>query len=548
MPIRFPSLAPALAVACFSLTGCGAGDVPPVQREALPPVLAERHADWRHYGGDEGGARFVSHAQITPDNVATLQPAWTYHTGDLAPETFPDAFNSPALQVTPILARNTLYLCSPRNRVIALDPVTGEERWHYDADPALVGLYSVTCRGVAFHESPAAPSGQACAARILAGTLDGRLLALDADSGQPCRDFGESGEIDLTADLGDVRPAEYALTSAPTVVGDRVVVGAHVADLRRGGVPSGVVRAFDVHSGKQVWDWEALPPEQRVEGSYLPGTPNAWAPFSADSERGLVFIPTGNPAGDYYGGERNGRDTFGSSVVALDALTGERRWSYQTVHHDIWDYDVPSQPVLIDYPGPEGPVPALVQATKMGFLFVLNRETGEPLLPIEERPAPRGGPAPEALSPTQPWPVLPDPLHPTELTEDDMFGFLCQTVSQPELCGTLHPHQHRTHAGLPGFHGRQQLGQRELGSAAQAVAGQYLAGARRHRIDSPRRGRSARLQRAGRAAAGHAVCGQAAAHAVAAWGALHPATLGGAHRHRHDHRPQSLGSAIGRHT
>ncbi|MAA87767.1 MAG: quinoprotein glucose dehydrogenase [Haliea sp.] len=424
MFFRFPRSALILATAGFVLTACNASDSEPTQHQLLPPQLAEKHAHWGHYGGDEGGARFVSHTQITPANVDALEPAWTYHTGDLAPESFPDPFNSPALQTTPILARDTLYLCSPRNRVIALDPLTGEERWHHDADPALTGLYSVACRGVAFHDSSDAGTSGACAARILAGTLDGRLLALDADNGKPCEDFGDSGEIDLIADLGDVRPAEYALTSAPTIVGDRVVVGAHVADLRRGGVPSGVIRAFDVRTGEQVWDWEALPPEQRVAGSYTPGTPNAWAPFSADSARGLVFIPTGNPAGDYYGGERNGRDTFGSSVVALDALTGERRWSYQTVHRDIWDYDVPSQPLLFDYPGPDGPVPALVQATKMGFLFVLNRETGEPLLPIEERPAPGGGPAPEALSPTQPWPVLPEPLHPTELTEDDMFGFL----------------------------------------------------------------------------------------------------------------------------
>jgi len=318
MQIRFPSLAPALAVAGILLAGCGAGDATPVQRQALPPVLAERHADWRHYGGDEGGARFVSHAQITPDNVATLQPAWTYHTGDLAPGTFPDAFNSPALQVTPILARNTLYLCSPRNRVIALDPVTGEERWHYDADPALVGLYSVTCRGVAYHESPDAPSGQACAARILAGTLDGRLLALDADSGQPCRDFGDSGEIDLTADLGDVRPAEYALTSAPTVVGDRVVVGAHVADLRRGGVPSGVVRAFDVRSANRFGAgrrclpssaWQAVTSRARP----MPGRPS----LPTASAAWYSFPPATRP----------GTTTAASATVATPLAARWSRWT-----------------------------------------------------------------------------------------------------------------------------------------------------------------------------------------------------------------------------
>ncbi len=416
---RRPTLLAGLACAAL-LAACGA-EVPSAP-PALPASLWEPHQGWSQYGGDPGGTRFSAGQQITPANVDRLQLAWTYHSGDLAPESFPDTFNSPAMQVTPILAQDTLYLCSPRNRIIALDPATGAERWHYAADPELRGLYSVTCRGVAYHASPDM-AGQACAARIVAGTLDGRLLALDASTGKPCADFGEDGEVDLTAALGDARPAEYALTSPPLVVDKLIITGAHVADLRRGGVPSGVIRAFDVRTGALVWDWEALLPEKRLADSYTPGSPNAWAPLSVDPERGLVYIPTGNPAGDYYGGERDGMDAFGSSVVALDIHTGKRVWHFQTVHNDIWDYDVPSQPVLFDFPGPEGPIPALVQATKMGFLFVLNRETGEPLFPVEERPAPLGGPAPEALSPTQPWPLLPEPLHPTELSESDLFGF-----------------------------------------------------------------------------------------------------------------------------
>lgn len=434
----------AAAIAVVLVTGCGAEQpatadpasprTEPLraaapQAEAAPEAGASENGEatgtvgWLHYGGDEGGSRFAPLTQITVANVDQLEQAWVYNTGDLGPGSMPDPFNSPAMQVTPILAQDTLYLCSPRNRVIALDPATGAERWHHDTDPDVRGLYNVTCRGVSYHNNSVAEPGSACAARIIAGTLDGRLVALDASTGRLCDNFGNAGEIDLKAELGDVGAGEYALTSAPTVVGNRVIVGAHVADLRRQDVPSGVVRAFDVETGTQVWAWDAAPPGSPPGDSFMLATPNAWAPLSADSARRLVFIPTGNPAGDYYGGGRDRIDYYGSSVVALDTDTGELVWQFQTVHNDIWDYDVASQPVLFDFPGRDGPVPALVQATKMGLLFVLNRETGEPLFPVEERPVPQGGPAPEAVSPTQPYPVLPAALHPDELTEDDMFGF-----------------------------------------------------------------------------------------------------------------------------
>jgi len=399
------------------LAGCTGED--PATASAGGPNTA-----WLHWGGDEGGTRFASPEDIHTGNVHRLEQAWEYHSGDLEPGSFPDPFNAPAMQTTPILAGDSLFLCSPRNRVIALDPASGEERWHVDANPDIRGLYSVSCRGVAFHHDPTAGADEACAGRVIAGTLDGRLLALDARNGERCQDFGIDGEIDLKSELGEVRQGEYAMTSAPTVVNDRIVVGAQVADLRRAGVPSGVVRAFDVRSGEKVWSWEAVPPGHDQSQGYTPGSPNAWAPFSADSERRLVFIPTGNPTGDYYGGERAGMDHYGSSIVALDTTTGKLVWHYQTVRRDVWDYDVPSQPVLFDFPGKDGPIPALVQATKMGLLFVLNRETGEPLFPIEERAVPQGGPAPEALSPTQPYPLLPEALHPDTLTEEDMFGFV----------------------------------------------------------------------------------------------------------------------------
>lgn len=382
-------------------------------------------ADWPYFGGDEGNSHYTPVDQITPENVRHLQVAWTYNTGDIDPGSLPDPFNSPAMQVTPILAEQTLYFCSPLNRIIALNPTTGEEFWRYDANPDTKGVYTVTCRGVAYHHDARAEPGAQCASRIVSGTMDGRLLAVDAKTGAVCKAFGESGEVNLKTALGDVRPGEYANTSPPVVVGDVVVIGANVADNTRVDVPSGVIRGFNAISGELVWDWEALPPGyEKTSDAYVPGTANAWAPLSADSERGLVYIPTGNPANDYWGGDRNGLDYYGSSVVALNAATGELVWNFQTVYHDVWDWDIASPPLLFDYEAEDGAViPALAQGTKLGIVYVLNRETGQPIFPIEEFEVPSGGPAPEALSPVQIRPTLPEPLHPAALTEDDMWGF-----------------------------------------------------------------------------------------------------------------------------
>jgi quinoprotein glucose dehydrogenase len=257
--------------------------------------------------------------------------------------------------------------------------------------------------------------------------MDGRLIALDAATGNRCPAFGENGEIDLKRDAGgEIHQGDYVVTSAPVIAGDVVITGALVVDNARRNVPSGVVRAFDVHTGALRWAWDPVPPDwpSKAGGGYTPGSPNAWAPFSVDSSRRRVYIPTGNPANDLYGAQRRGLDFYGSSVVALDTDTGKVVWHFQTVHHDVWDYDVGSQPVLFDFPGQDGPIPALAQATKQGFIFVLNRETGTPLLPIEERPVPQGGAEPNALSPTQPYPVITEPIVAEHLTEDDMWGFI----------------------------------------------------------------------------------------------------------------------------
>ncbi len=401
---------------------------------ACEPRVAIDHsgpvADWPVYGGAPGGGRFSALTQITPANVAALEPAWTYHTGDVFQPG--EALAPTSFQATPILAFGSLYLCTPFNRVIALDPDTGAERWAYDPKVDVSQTYVTACRGVSAWTDAAAPVGASCRERIFTGTLDARLIALDAHSGQPCAGFGAGGSLDLAEGIGDRTPGEYGVTSPPVVLGDRIVTGALVLDNRRVDAPGGVVRAFDARSGALLWAWDPVLPEaprpdaaQRAAGIvYRRGTTNAWSILSADPERGLVYVPTGNTSPDYYGGHRAGSDHFSSSVVALRADTGRVAWHFQTVHHDVFDYDVASQPTLFEFPGPRGPQPALVQATKLGHLFFLDRVSGAPIFPVEERPVPQGGVPGELLSPTQPFPTRPAPIHPgAPVTPDDAFGF-----------------------------------------------------------------------------------------------------------------------------
>jgi quinoprotein glucose dehydrogenase len=387
-------------------------------------------ASWPEYGGDKGGLRYSPLTQITRDNVDRLRVAWTYRHGDFSNGGETDTKTS--LSVTPIVADDQLVLCTPFSRVIAIDPETGAERWTFDPEVQnrkIEGPYTRVCRGVAYWGGDSAPSEGRCATRIFAGTLDSELVALDAKTGEPCADFGRNGRVDLREGIGPAPAWETYPTSPPIVVRDVVVVGALVADNLRVDAPSGVVRGFDVRTGALRWAWDPVPPgwEDRFpkpgSGRYQPGTPNVWAILSADDERGLVFVPTGNAAPDIFGGLREGLDYYASSTVALDAETGEVAWRFQTVHHDVWDYDVPSQPVLFQLPGVGGGAPAVAQATKMGHLFLLHRETGEPLYPVEERPVPQGAVPGETLSPTQPFPTHPAPLHPTALSQDDAYGF-----------------------------------------------------------------------------------------------------------------------------
>ncbi len=381
-------------------------------------------AGWPVYGSDAGGRRHSPLDQITPANVSELEIAWIHRSGDVLDGT--TTLGKTSFQATPIVVGDLLTYCTPLDRVFALDAETGEERWSFDPELDVSGLYVINCRGVSYWRDPKARVGAACAERIFLGTLDARLFALDARTGEPCGDFGSHGEVDLTEGVGETQPGEYGVTSPPTVIGDRVVTGTMVLDNRRLDAPGGVVRAYDARSGALVWAWDPVPPgwPRRGEPGYTRGTANAWSVFSADPERGLVFVPTGNTSPDYFGGWRRGADFYSSSVVALDARDGTVRWHFQTVHHDVWDYDAPAQPVLFDLPGASGRRPALVQPTKLGRLFFLDRETGTPLFGAPERAVPQDGAVPdETLSPTQPFPLRPAPLHPQTLRAQDAFGF-----------------------------------------------------------------------------------------------------------------------------
>jgi len=392
--------------------------------ESPPPAATV--AEWPEYGGDLGGGRYSPLAEIDRDNVNDLELAWEHRSGDVSDGS--DGSTRTSLNATPIVVEGTLYYCTGLHRVYALDPETGEERWRFDPGvrhTRLEGPYPRVCRGVAWWRDPRGATG-ACSRRIFLGTVDAELIAIDAETGRACADFGDGGRVALREDTGAREPWEYYPTSPPLVMGDVVVIGALVSDNLGAEAPSGVVRAFDARTGRLQWAWDPVPPGYRPPhrgARYALGTPNVWSILSGDLERGLVFVPTGNAAPDHFAASRGPLDHYGSSVVALDMFTGEVQWHFQTVHHDVWDYDVASQPALFEIPGEEEPVPALAQATKMGHIFLLNRETGEPLYPVEERPVPESDVPGEALSPTQPFPTHPPPIHPATFTPDDAWGF-----------------------------------------------------------------------------------------------------------------------------
>jgi len=380
--------------------------------------------EWPMIGRNAAADRFSPLTDISPANVAQLKVAWTAHLGMR-----PDGAPSP-IEATPLMVGDTLYMCDTQSRIIALDPDSGAVRWRFTPRREATRSLMRVCRGVSYY---AVPGGQgACARRIVIATQYVKMHAVDARTGEPCADFGHMGEVDLAEGMGDLGAGpddggQYSVTSPPMVIRGKLIVGGFVMDGRKTLQPSGVIRAFDAVTGKLAWAWDmdrpdrtGLPPEGE---SYTRGTVNSWAPMTADEELGLVYVPTGNATPDYVSAHRSdASNRYSTSTVALDAETGRVRWSYQTVHRDVWDYDNGSPPTLFALPTPQGPVPALVQPTKRGEFFLLDRRTGKPLVETVERPVPASNVRGEALSATQPYPVGMPSFMGQRLTESGMWG------------------------------------------------------------------------------------------------------------------------------
>ena len=386
-----------------------------------PKVAAE---DWVAYGGTNHALRYSTLDQINRDNVKKLKRVWTFHTRDL-PDKQTEGKYSP--ETTPIKVGDRVYVCSAKNQIIGLNATTGLEIWRYDPkvpDDAIP--YGATCRGVSYYEKPNAAPDELCATRILEGTLDARLIAVDAGSGALCPDFGSNGTVDLWRGMGERVPGWYGNVAALTIVRNIVVVGGQVQDGQAEAAPSGVIRGYDAATGKLAWAWDMCKPS--LTGApppgetYTRGTPNMWTSAAGDDQLGYVYLPLGNSSVDYYGANRKPcENEFSSSLVALDVTTGKPVWHFQTVHYDLWDYDLGSQPTLVDFPTDHGPVPAVIQPSKQGDIYVLDRRTGKSLFPIGERKVPTGGVEAENLRKTQPHSTY-HTLAGGPLTEKDMWG------------------------------------------------------------------------------------------------------------------------------
>lgn len=378
-------------------------------------------ADWPVWGGTNSAQRFSPLTQITPENVASLREAWTYRTGDNQ--------KSYGAETTPLKIGDSLYLCSALNRIISLDAATGKEKWAYDpgVTPDYVP-YTAGCRGVSYFENTNAAPGEQCATRVIEGTLDMRIIAVDAKTGELCSGFGQNGQVDLKPTLwdGEFIPGSASITSPPVIVQGVIVTGHQVLDGQRRWAPSGAIHGYDAVTGQLRFVWDLMSPDTATtpaDGShYTLGTPNSWTVAAGDEALGLVFLPMGNSGADYYSSlRRPAENEYATSLVALDVNTGKPRWHFQTVHHDVWDYDLGTQPTLFDMPTENGTVPALLLSSKQGEVYVLDRRTGESLQPVENRPAPQGGVEPEQRTPTQPFSTFAT-LRKPDLTERDMWG------------------------------------------------------------------------------------------------------------------------------
>lgn len=383
--------------------------------------------EWPAYGGAAAN-RFSPLAEIDRGNVTRLAPAWTYHTGAGVGAAQPEM----SFEATPIVLDGTMYLSTPAGQVIALVPETGAVRWRYDAHVDIhAGFGDFANRGVSAWTDASAGTGVACRRRIFAATVDARLTALDAATGRPCEGFGARGVVDLKHGLRNAPDdgSEYEETSPPAVVNGVVVVGSGVSDNNRTEAASGEVRGFDARTGALRWTWDPVPQDStdpayatwRGPRAHHTGAANAWSVITADTARGLVFVPTGSPSVDYWGGTRLGDNRYANSITALRASSGRVVWSFQTVHHDLWDYDNAAPPLLVTLHRDGRDVAAVLQATKTGMLYVLDRDTGKPIVPVEERPVPASDVPGEVASATQPFSTLP-PLGLHTLNRDSLFG------------------------------------------------------------------------------------------------------------------------------
>jgi quinoprotein glucose dehydrogenase len=393
--------------------------------QVLSSFAQNKRTDWPAYGNDAGGNRYSPVQQINTGNVGNLKPAWIFRTGELKTYEGTGAGEKAAFEATPVMVGSTLYFSTPSSRVFAVDATNGKEQWMFDPKINLGTDYSeITSRGVSVWPAAGGQPDKK-AERIFVATIDGRLICLDAANGTPVNTFGEQGTVWL--DPG--RKNRTAVTSPPAIIGNTIVVGSSLGDNYRFDYPQGVVKAYDVLTGKLRWTWNPVP-DSTDKGwntwqgpkAHKSGAANAWAVISADASRDLVFIPTSSPSPDYYGGERLGQNLYGNCIVALRASTGKMVWYYQVVHHDLWDYDIAAQPVLLDVPVKGKLTPAVAVGTKMGHIFILDRETGKPLFPVEERAVPASDIAGEQAHPTQPVPVLPAPLGLQSISEKDAWG------------------------------------------------------------------------------------------------------------------------------
>lgn len=386
-----------------------------------------QNEDWPAYGNDGGGNRYSPLTEVNSENVKKLQVAWIFRTQELETYAQTKAMSKAAFEATPVMTGNTLYFSTPSSRVFAIDAITGKQKWMFNPKINLGEHFSeVTSRGVSVWPAPVPGRQSKPVQRIYVATIDGRLIALHAATGKIITSFGTGGTVDLKKDLGQ----DVSVTSPPAIINDLVITGSSLGDNWTTKFPRGTVRAYDAITGELKWGWDPIPRDstdpawKTWEGktSHSTGAANAWSVLSVDHQRDMVFIPTTSPCTDYYGGERLGSNLYGNSIVALKASTGKKLWHFQVVHHDLWDYDIAAQPVLIELKRNGKTIPAVAVGTKMGHIFILNRLTGEPIFPVEERNVPRSEIAGEEASPTQPYPIWPVPLGLQSVSVRDAWG------------------------------------------------------------------------------------------------------------------------------